>query len=286
MIKKSTNILLFFIFLLSQNILAQLINNQDCNAFTDEPFFNIAFITINTIKTIIGLISTKTELNSIKKSKLVMCFEFNKNGELEGLYRSVNKSNKIDTSFIDYAYSKSGKLITKRSNDSYGFYSYNYTLDSLGRIIKKTYCREKNIGKNRNDFLLGNKYVNFNESYSYKQTNSGYIKSVLNNNGRPYKRYEFVYDSLGYLRKEVKKLLINNKKSLVKYEYNEKGLLKSEEIFNNINDSEPNEKTIYKYDDLGNMTYIDKYKNKKHIIHKEMLYDKSKIGRASCRERV
>ena len=266
---------LILLVMFSNKLLSQIIDNQECNAFSDEPFFNEYFIKINNIKKLTANISTKKELSVIKETNLVMCYEFNTNGELEGYYHSLNKVNKIDTSFIDYKYSESGILTAKRSNDSYGFYSYNYDIDSLNRVIKKTYCREKNIGKNRNNFILGTRYVIFSEAYSYRKTKNGYIRSVLNNNGRPYQRYEFVYDSLSYLKTEIKQLLINNKKAITHYEYNEKGLVSSKAFYSNEKTDEPSEEITYKYDQFGNITYIDEYKNNKHITHKEMLYDKS-----------
>jgi len=273
--KITLTLLLILLVIFSNKLLSQIISNQECNAFTDEPFFNKDFIKVNKIKKLTASVSTKKELSAINKTNLVICYEFSKKGGLEGYYHSQNKANKIDTSFIDYQYSDSGVLIAKRSNDSYGFYSYNYSIDSLNRIVKKTYCREKNIGKNRNSFVLGTRYVIFSESYSYKKTENGYIKSVLNNNGRPYQRYEFVYDSLDYLKKEIKKLLINNKKSITRYEYNENGFISSKSFFLSEKNNVPSEKITYKYDEFGNMTYIDEYKDNKHITHKEILYDKS-----------
>ncbi len=264
------SILLFYSFV----CFSQLIDNSNCNAFSDDPFFNSAFVRTNKIKALRGSISTKKELGVIKNSDLVMNFEFDKKGNLIMQYHSYKKKNKRDTTFIHYIYSDAGDLITKRTNDPHGFYSYNYEYNKDAQIVKKTYCRDHNSGKSRSRFVLEKQFVIINEAYSYKKKDTLLIKTVYNNNGLAYQINTSVYNSLNYLTEERKKLLINNKKSLIKYGYDEHGLLKSKKIYRDINDSTHN-KTLFFYDELGNLTYIDEYKNGKHITHKELLYDRS-----------
>jgi len=262
------------IFLLPIISFTQLIDNSRAFVFNDDPFFNTLFIKNNKIKSIHGVISTKKELSAIKKTNLVFHFDFNENGELIKQYNSVKRHNKTDTTFTMYLYSNSGDLITKRTNDAHGFYSYNYEYDQNALLIKKTYCRDENASGNRYNFKLGKQYTIINESYSYSKQENKLIKNTFNNNGRIYEKHESLYDSLGYLKELSKRLLINNKRSSINYEYNEHGLLKSVSAFKNNNET-PITKVNYRYDDHGNLTYIDEYKEGVHILHKELLYEPS-----------
>jgi len=251
---------------------SQIIDNSKSFVFNDDPFFNTAFIKNNKIKSIHGVISTKKELSAIKKTNLVVHFDFDVNGDLIKQYSSIKRHNKTDTTFTMYTYSQMGNLITKRTNDAHGFYSYNYEYDASNRLIRKTYCRDENANKNRNDFKLGKQYTIINESYSYTKQKNKLLKNIFNNNGRIYEKHESVYDTLGYLKKLSKRLLINNKKSWTEYEYNEKGLLKSVANFKSDLDS-PVSKFTYRYDEHGNLAYVDEYKNGVHVTHKELLYE-------------
>ena len=160
--------LLIYILLFPILFTSQIIDNSKCNAFSDDPFFNQLFIKTNKVKSIHGIISTKKELSVIKKSNQIIHFDFNQKGELIKQYSSVKRHKKLDTVFTIYHYSDTGDLITKRTNDAHGFYSYNYDYNDQRQQIKKTYCRDKNIGQDRNHFILGKQYVIINETYSYK----------------------------------------------------------------------------------------------------------------------
>lgn len=258
--------------LINNLLTGQLIDNSTCNAFSDDPFFNSKIVQVNQLKSLHGIVSTKKELSAIKNTGKVLHFEFNKQGELEQQYSTFYRQNKKDTTYVFYEYENKGKLATKRTNDINGFYSYNYSYNDDQLIIKKTYCRDENAIKSRTNFILKKQYVIINEEYNYKKEGSSLIKNILNNNKLPYQRVEYKYDNLGYLISETKKLLINNKKSVTDYTYNEHGLLDSKQI---INDTRKNtfKKINYKYDALGNLIEINEYRNDKHITHKEILYN-------------
>ena len=265
---------LVFVLLAPFISLSQIIDNSRSFAFGDDPFYNSAFIKTNQVKSIHGIISTKKELSAIKKTNQVIHFEFNEKGELIKQYKSVKRHKKIDTTFTMYSYSDLGGLVTKRTNDAHGFYSYNYGYNKQNQRIKKTYCRDENVSENKNNFVLGKQYTIINETYSYKLSSNTLLKNIYNNNGRIYEKHEFTYDSLGYLIKINKKLLINNKKSSEEYEYNEHGLIKSVSTFK-VSGQAASTKTTYQYDEFGNLTYIDEYKEGNHQLHKELLYEPS-----------
>jgi hypothetical protein len=255
---------------------SQMIKNHTGEVFSDDPFFNKDFILTNKLKSINGAVSSKKELGAIQSSRLVQGYQYNLKGQLSSQYNSTLQNKKRDTSFTYYQYNKDEQLILKRISDSYGFYSYSYEYDSLGQMSKNTFSREKNIGKSKANFILGKKYVIFSETYKYEKSDSLTVKIIMNNNQRPYQKNTYKYDDLGYLKEEKTKLLINNKIHLTLYDYNEKGGLKKIESFKQQSKS-PYKTIKFQYDEWGNVTYIDEYKDGVQVIHKEILYDQSTL---------
>lgn len=253
---------------------AQLIDNRNCSAFTDDNFFYQQFVEQNKIKSITGNISTKGEMKAIKDEHLVLSYEFDSLGRLIKQYGSFNRTGIKDTTFVTYLYDEFNRIITKRTNDAYGFYSYNFDYDTTGNILTKTYCRDENANISRNEFKLGKQYTIVKESYKYEENDSVKTKHVFNNHGRIYQREYYKYNKLGYLEEVTKKLVVNHKKSKVIFRYNELGKV-SEKIIQNNTSSDDFVKYEYTYDELGNLTFIDEYSNDTKKYHKEVLYDQS-----------
>ncbi len=257
------------------NANAQLIENINCAAFTEEPFFNLDFIKQNKIKSINGEIKTKGNLEVIKDAKLVTRYEFDREGKLVIQLGSFNTLGTKDTTFINYVYDENLNLLTKRTNDAYGFFSYNYTFDENNRVLSKTYAREENKGADRYHFKLGKQYVIVKERYSYIDNDSVLIKSIYNNHDRIYQKTTFTYNEHDLLESEVSQFVINKKKTKTSYSYTEQGLMKGKIHWKNTKNLKDFEKWEYQYDELGNLTYIDYYKGDVHTTHQEVLYDKS-----------
>ena len=267
----------FFFLLYVYTIPAQLLDNSSCKVFSDEPFFSQEFIKNNGIKKITGEISTKKNLQVIEQRNLITNYEFDKQGRLIKQYRSFDgNSNRKDTTFIHYYYTPKNQIKTQRTSDSYGFFSDNFEYDDKGNIITKTYCRDENIGKNKKEFKLGKQHVIVKETYAHESTDSTHSKITFNNYGKKYLVVTKHYNKDGYLTKEVKKLTINKKKSIIKYEYDDKGNISKRTVYPNFNKPE-NTATVYQYDELGNLEYIDEYTNGKKITHKEIIYNKSTL---------
>ena len=242
-----TFILLLFVAQLAKG---QLIENSLSNAFTDDPFFNTEIVKLNKLRSLHGTIFTKKELSSIKKSGKSQHFKFDKKGNLIQQYSTFFRKGKRDTTFILYNYDKKGNLISKRTNDVNGFYSYNFEFNDQNDIIKKTYCRDINKLNSRSNFILEKQFVVIKEGYSYIKKDTVIIKNVLNNNALPYQQIQYTYNALGYLTSEIKKLIINNKKTTIIYTYNSPGLLASKEI-SNSQQKHNIKKTTFLYDKLG-----------------------------------
>jgi hypothetical protein len=253
---------------------AQMIDNSSCHAFTDEPFFDPIFIRQNKIKRINGSVSTKGELQMIKSRDLVSNYEFDSLGRLVLQLGSFSTMGNKDTVINSYIYDSLGRIITKRTNDTYGFFSNNFVYDSENRVQSNTYCREENVHKNRYTFELAKQYIIIKETYKYSKNDSVLVKYIHNNHERLYQQQTYHYNKLRLLVAEENQYIINHKRSLIEYTYTDLGLVASKTIYRDYNNKENFERTEYRYDNLGNLEYIEEYKNDKHILHKEVLYDK------------
>lgn len=269
-------LVLLFLSFISFSSSAQMINNGMANLFTETPFFNEKYIRSVNLKSIIGTISSKKELGAIKKSGKKEAYIFNKKGNLIIHYLSNNTKSKTDTVFTFYEYNKENKNSVMRVSDSYGFYSYTKNYDSTLRLVNQVYSREKNASKSKMNFKLEERYIIFEESYQYSFQDSVQIVTTLNSNGRPYKIEKKFYDMLGYLTKSTTKLLISNKTKYELYHYNDRGFLKSIQYFKEAIKL-PIKEIKYDYDEWGNVTFMDEYKNNERIIHKELLYEPSTL---------
>ena len=212
----------------------------------------------------------------VKKSGKKEAYIFNKKGNLIIHYLSNNTKSKTDTVFTFYEYNKENKNSVMRVSDSYGFYSYTKNYDSTSRLVNQVYSREKNASKSKMNFKLEERYIIFEESYQYSFQDSVQIVTTLNSNGRPYKIEKKFYDMLGYLTKSTTKLLISNKTKYELYHYNDRGFLKSIQYFKEAIKL-PIKEIKYDYDEWGNVTFMDEYKNNERIIHKELLYEPSTL---------
>ena len=126
------------------------------------------------------------------------------------------------------------------------------------------------------NFNLDQRVVIFEESYLYEENDSILIITTLNSNQRPYQEQTYYYNQLNYLAQIQTKLLISNKVKFENYQYNDKGFLKSIQYFKQET-ALPKKEIRFDYDEWGNITFIDEYKDNVRVIHKELLYDPSTL---------
>lgn len=267
----------FFIlttFILSSDYSAQLL---DINKplFSDDPFFNNAFIKENNIKSITGSRSSKKIQDIIRKKGLDFYYEFNPDGQLSNQIATFFIGGQTkDTNIISYHYDDNNNLILRRKSDNYGYFSHQYQFDSLQRIVKRTYNREENSLNCKASFNLCQRYKISTDSFSYQQLSDTQVKKLYYNNyGKIYKHKFYYYNELGYLKETYTKYLIGSNKSKLTFQYNEKGWLIKQEDYTYFS-GEKKTTLIYKYDDLGNVLEIKQLENDVEITNKQFLYDK------------
>jgi hypothetical protein len=253
---------------------SQMIDNSQSNAFTDEPFFNTDFIKRNKIKSFTGKVSKKRDLQPIVDQGIEYYYEFDSEGRTTMILSTFNSFNHKDSLIKTFEYDEKGRITAKRTNDSYGFYSYNYKYDSLGRIIEESYCRDENCGPSRFQFKLGQQFSISTEKYSYiEKSKQESIREYKNYAGNVYQEKIFMKNYLGFLTEEITRITLNGRETKIVYEYDEKGRMsKKTDISEFMGKTEIT--NAFQYDDFGNLTEEQIYRNEKLTTMRSMIYDK------------
>ena len=128
-------------------------------------------------------------MSAIKKTNLVVHFDFDVNGDLIKQYSSIKRHNKTDTTFTMYTYSQMGNLITKRTNDAHGFYSYNYEYDASDRLsLEKPIVGTKMPIRTGMILNWENSIPSSMKAIRILSKNNKLLKNIFNNNGRIYEK--------------------------------------------------------------------------------------------------
>lgn len=243
--------------------------------FRDDPFFNRKFIARNKIKSITGLVSTKREGDIIRKSEKENIYQFDSAGRLTGQVAiDIVLNKKKDTIFTYYRYNKSDQVVTKMKNDQDGFFSYNFEYDKEGRLVRKYYARDINVGASQKMSRPSKKIIITSERFTYKQIDDLQLKRYhYNNLDKVYKEEVITNDQYGYLLSENAKFIIGNHRHNISYEYDENGRIvkKTEEVrmFQRYTKT-----YTYTYDEHGNLLEQNVYKDGEHLLVKQFLLDK------------
>ena len=248
--------------------ITQMLDNSKGETFSNTPFFNTGFIKKNKVESITGYYSTKAELASIKKSKNIYVYQFNQKGELIKEFKTKNS----DTIVSQYNYDTNGNLSQVRRSDKYGFHSYNYTYDSIHRMISQEYCRDINKTKNRIEFELDKSFYISSESYTYETTPVGLKKTYYNSKGRLFKT-EFSYrNQYGYLLKQDYQLKTGSGRGLTTYNYGDKGLI-TEKLTETYIIGKTTTKMVFEYDEFENVLAQHYHRNGVYLTEYQIIYD-------------
>jgi len=265
---------LFFFFCFSV-LHAQIIDNRYGTAFSEENFFNSDFIRNNKIKIIRGQVSTKRDNEGIIERDQFVHYEFDAKGRLTVMMSTfASYATNKDTTIMYFVYDGRGNLITKRHNDNFGFYSYNYEYDSLNRVVRETYCREENLGPDRYHFALGKQFVISSETYAYHQyVKDQKVKKFYNNYDKLYQETFSYFNDLGYLSEQITRLTLSGKETKIAFEYNEHGLVSKKSDISYIFGYNAIINT-FTYDKHGNMEEMTTFHNDKKTTLRSIVYDR------------
>ncbi|MFI5203506.1 MAG: hypothetical protein ACHQF2_03330 [Flavobacteriales bacterium] len=269
-------LLLVLLICLSSGLWAQMIRNRNCEAFTEMPYFDTAFVRKNKIHSITGSTSIKKEMDIIRETELVQYYEFDSFGRLvKQMYSHHKFSDRLDTTTIMYYYDSKNRLATRRQNDNYSFYSYNFEYDSTGNVVREVYSRDENCGPSKYAFKLGKQYEITAEKYSYKKKSDGsLVKYFYNSLDRPYMEGVSKIDSLGFIVYESRSFSLTSRMVYeAHYLFNEQGRVSNKKEITDFRTGTGMEYK-YGYDDKGNLTEYREVKAGVETIYREILYDK------------
>lgn len=251
-------------------IVAQILDNEHGQVFTEDPYFNEEYIFKNKIKVIYGQLMVKAEGDKMRFRNQKKQFHFNANGYLTKVL-TIKGS---DTSGIYYQYNEKGNLIRFTRSDRGGFASYYYSYNNDGQISKKGYYREQNRRSSYLHFEPINGHLVSSETFEYSEdtlAHRAFIK-VYNTQGKPFKRITKEYDELGYLKEEREQYYIGNAYKKTIYSYNENGYLDSI-----VNESFTTSKkrliSVFEYDEQHNLSKKISIKEGQQYKIEEAVYD-------------
>jgi hypothetical protein len=251
---------------------AQMLDNKNCDVFSDNNFFNAEFIKKNGITTIRSGISNKQSMKPIKATPLWQQFDFDKYGRVTRMMETYYTGSKIDTSLVQFKYA-GDHLIKKRLSDAKGFYSYSYQYDDAGNRTQKTYSREVNANPETHNFELGQLIEVYKERYEKKEISAAKTKTTIyNSSDKPYQQVFKEYDEYGNFIKEVSSLVVTKKGSstTINYDAYHRPVEKME-TSNLFGKSET--RYVYEYDEAGNLLQENCYEDGVHKSTREFLYD-------------
>ena len=213
----------------------------------------------------------------LRNSEYIVDFEFNEEGQLIKGYETKKYESLIDTSVSFYGYNEAGKLIYKRDKDHRGFFSTHYEYDAKGRVIREEYRRDiDSLNSSIAPSFERSTIINF-ETMTYEDFPNQSKRTVHNNYGFPYlEEISYFHPELGYLvsKEERLKMTYETKKTI--YNYTAKGWISRIETISSAN-ANANQEVEFKYDEAGNVTAKEIYKNGDYLIDIQIIYN-SKTG--------
>ncbi|MBM3161673.1 MAG: hypothetical protein FJZ66_10100, partial [Bacteroidetes bacterium] len=246
----------------------QMVLNQEGQAFTDVPFFNATFVRASGLKSMEGKVSIKKPGDIIRESKDIYRIEFDSLGKVTKIMETKTQNVKKDTVYQSFQYDKNGKLLCLGKYE-FGGLTANYMIfDAEGKLVKL---------EQRKDILSKNgeveKTVLVNtESYTYQKLPFGEKKIFLNSYNLPYMEETEDRNTDGYLILRTQRLKMSDAQQIKKYDYNDKGLLRSIAVHYN-NSEKPIEEQFFRYDELGNLIEKHSYKSGVFVEDLQLIYD-------------
>lgn len=246
----------------------QVLDNRNGEAFTDQPFFNEAFIKENRIKEIKGEFSYMKTGKGLVPMKYYSSYHFDRQGHLASSYETRPDDGSQDTSWNYYVYNEDDLLTVHRSTEKEGLLAVHYTYDSLDRIIAESYKRDIDSNGQTVRSLSFNK-----ERIEYFDYDKQIKRTRYNNYDLPYLDEFYNYNEMGYLMERVERIKMTSTVYTYKYEYNETGRLAAIRKHSNKSDV-PVEEMEFSYDDLGNLSEKLIYRNGVLKTNIQIIYNK------------
>lgn len=274
--KRLHQFLLALFFLLGLAAQAQIIDNRFGNAFKEEMFFNQEFLWQNKVRSVSVSKSVKRTNRPIESKPDLTVFRFNAVGQLIQIDKVTSILSWVDSLTIEYKRNEAGNVEQKTEKSKQGYFLTQFVYDKEGLLEREDYCRAENVSTVKGKLEPGQTTVINSESYKWsKQSDTMVRKSTFNNYGLLYSNWTLERDALGYVQLESEELVISGKTTTKKYKYNDRGWVASIEYSDNAGGTAKTDK--FQYDEVGNLTKIERYTGNALVEEVEVLYTETML---------
>jgi len=254
-------ITLFLISIWINSLSSQVIKGYDPDNDLNKLVFNEIFIEKNRVKKINGKKSFKKVGDVIRQTQNVEFFEFERTGTLKQFgYTSLHQKDTV-CQFYEYA---NQLLLNEGISNRDGGTVDEYEYDNKGRPVKKSKVKYyTDLEGKEFRTAISEEKISYNDisQTSWKAT-------YYNTYDKPYKTILSKYNESGFLLSEIETFLIGNRQITTSYSYNEKAFLTAVEVEKTIK-----EKTVFKYNSIGELVRVEFYKNDKLDSIREFFYN-------------
>ena len=258
------SLIYFFVLAITPIYHGQMIINQNGEAFTINPFFNIDFIQKNSIKTIKGEYSFKKNKDLIRSVPGSYTYTFNQDGRLTSSIDIRWNGKSLDTTLKYYEYNKLGSITSLKKSENKGITLEVFDRDSLNRIVSQSNYRV--ILNNQGDII---KKIEMNtETMKYSNDK----KTTYNSYKLPYLISYDEFNEDGYKTCSIDKLKMGGTIYKKNYLYNDKGLLINIKTFYDKH-PKPVEELKFKYDSFGNIIERHEFKQEVFVKDFQIIFD-------------
>ncbi|MCH2215441.1 MAG: hypothetical protein MK086_09750 [Flavobacteriales bacterium] len=248
---------LFLFLLLVIPVQGQLLSQPQGRDFQPSAKFNANFIKANKIEKLTITEELKPDGERIKKTGRKLIYRFNLNGQVSSI-QEITKSR--DTLLTIYEY-LDARLNCEIKNDAAGLFSYCYAYEDEKPVeVKYARLRKRTNPADRTEIST--------ETFTHKSYESQLHSTQHNASGRPYKKEIRYFDENGYYLKYSSDFVMTSRHEEEKYTYNPHGHLSKKEV------NRPYEEYTqhYEYDDVGNLTAEEMFKEGRKVERLEYVY--------------
>jgi YD repeat-containing protein len=248
---------------------------------TDDPMslrFNEALIWRNGITSIEGQGSVKRDGEPIRQKNEKAEYRFDAAGRLTYSNTSYGRnSTAMDTSYVTYTYDGRGRLLEQQRNDRSGRFAQRDSLDTAGHCLRRTHVRLQGPVTGGYGSAKVTETIISDERFVYAMINDTAERVTWHNDlGLPYREQVFHKDRWGYLRSIEDRNIITGRRGCTTFRYDEKGRL-AERIERSDLSGNSTRKHIWRYDNAGNVTLCDAWRDEEQTRHSEYLYEEGTL---------
>lgn len=244
----------------------------------DAPVFNERFIARNGISSIVGERLVKREGEPMRTERERLLYRFDASGRLVYSNNSFGQPGTgRDTASVTYERDADGRVRRRLRNDLGGHFAFEMEHDAQGRVTRETYQRIENLGTDRYRLVPGAVTEISDEHFRYTQVNDTILrKGFLNNLGLPYREQTFTSDRRGYLRSIEDHYLVNNRRGIITFSYDENGRLATRTEQPDLSNPRLT-KHVWRYDTAGNVIEGELWSGSSQVWRDEYLYEEGSM---------